>query len=204
MKYIFLDESGDLGFTPDSSKYFVVACICVDQEKTTNRCIKTVRQGLSKKYKKTELKFSNSSDHTRRRVLECLVGKDISISYLALHKPWIDSHLRDKKVIIHNYMVAQLLSELLNKTLTNRAIIVIDKFLPYKKINDFNSYIDFKIPVKVDIRHESSNSSHGIRAVDFVAGAIHRRYRGDSRFYTLISDKVDLSLDTRENIFKKR
>jgi len=77
LKYIFLDESGDLGFTPNSSKYFIVACICVDREKTVNRCIKTVHQGLSKKYKKTELKFSNSSDHTRRRVLECLAGKNI-------------------------------------------------------------------------------------------------------------------------------
>jgi len=52
LKYIFLDESGDLGFTPKSSKYFIVACLCVDEEKIVNRCIKTVRKGLSKKYKK--------------------------------------------------------------------------------------------------------------------------------------------------------
>ncbi len=81
MKYIFLDESGDLGFTPKSSKYFIVACICVDEEKIVNRCIKTVRKGLSKKYKKTELKFSNSSKTTKRRVLMYRIKKRIHILF---------------------------------------------------------------------------------------------------------------------------
>lgn len=205
LKYMFLDESRDLGFTPKSSKYFIIACLCVDEEKTVNRCIKTVRQGLSKKYKKAELKFSNSSKTTRRRVLECIALKNVSISYLALNKGWIHSHLRDKKFVIHNYMIAQLLSELLDETSKNKTIIVIDKFLPYKNVVDFNRYIDLKTPAELDIRHESSHSSNGIQAVDFIAGAIHLKYRtNEESFYSLISNKVDLSLDTRRNIFRKR
>lgn len=205
LKYIFLDESGDLGFTPKSSKYFIVACLCVDEEKIVKRCIKTVRKGLSKKYKKTELKFSNSSKTTKRRVLECIALKNISISYLALNKGWIHSHLRNKNFVIHNYMIAQLLSELLDEASNNKTIIVIDKFLPYKNIVDFNRYIGLKTPSVLDIRHESSHGSNGIQAVDFIAGAIHLKYRtNDESFYSIISNKVNVSLDTRENIFKKR
>ena len=102
-------------------------------------------------------------------------------------------------------MIAQLLSELLDETSNNKTIIVIDKFLPYKNIVDFNRYIDLKTPAELDIRHESSHSSNGIQAVDFIAGAIHLKYRtNDESFYTLISNKVDVSLDTRRNIFRKR
>lgn len=175
------------------------------KKKIVNRCIKTVRKGLSKKYKKTELKFSNSSKTTKRRVLECIALKNISISYLALNKGWIHSHLRNKKFVIHNYMIAQLLSELLDEASNNKTIIVIDKFLPYKNIVDFNRYIGLKTPSVLDIRHESSHGSNGIQAVDFIAGAIHLKYRtNDESFYSIISNKVNVSLDTRENIFKKR
>ena len=89
MKYIYLDESGNLGFTEKSGTYFVVASLCVDSEKTVHRCIKNARTGLNSKYKKNELKFSNSSNANRRRVLQCISRRDISLSCLVLNKNWV-------------------------------------------------------------------------------------------------------------------
>jgi len=205
LRYIFLDESGDLGFSAKSSKYFIVAALCTKEEKIVNRCIKTVRTGLSKKYKKTEMKFSNSSNPTRRRVLKCIAGKNISISYISLKKEWIYHYLRDKQPIIHNYMIGQLLSNILYCASVIRTTIIIDKFLPYKKIEGFNKYIDFKTPVRIEVEHQTSHGNNGLQAVDFVAGAIHKKYRDNKEsFYNIISDKIDISLNSREKIFRKK
>ncbi len=72
LKFIYLDESGNLGFSEKSGTYFVVAGLCVNEEKIVNKWIKNARTGLTKKYKKNELKFSNLSDVNRRRVLQCI------------------------------------------------------------------------------------------------------------------------------------
>lgn len=81
---------------------------------------------------------------------------------------------------------------------------MIDKFLPYEKLDEFNKYVNLKISVQTDIKHVSSKSNAGIQAVDFVAGAIHRKYRNDdSKFYDIISEKIDISLNSRKVVFKR-
>ena len=205
LKYIYLDESGNLGFTEKSGKFFVVAALCVEEEKIVNRCIKNARKGLAKKYKQNELKFSNSSDANRRRVLNCIARRDVSISYLALNKDWVYPYLRQKPPVIHNYMIGQLLSNILHDVPFLRTNVIIDKFLHDKKIDGFNNYMDIKSSVKMNIRHVSSAGNNGIQAVDFVAGAIHRKYRqNDDSFYRLIEDKINLTLDSRDQIFRKK
>ena len=205
VKYIYLDESGNLGFKEKSGQYFIVAGLCVHEEKILNRCIKNVRRGLSKKYKKNELKFSNSSDITRRRVLECISRKDISISYLALKKEWIHNHLRDKPSVIHSYLIGQLLSNILYNAEVNKSYVIIDKFLNDRKIGGFNRYMYFKSPVKIEITHVASYGNNGIQAADFVAGAINRKYRdSNSYFYELIENKMDICLNSRLKIFKNK
>lgn len=205
MKFIYLDESGNLGFSEKSGEFFVVAALCCEEEKIVDRCIKKARTGLSKKYKKTEMKFSNSSDVTRRRVLSCISKRDISISYLCVKKEWIHSHLRDKKHVIHGYMFGQLLVNILRDCELSSMTIIVDKFLSYENIDEFDKYINQKIPVEGTIKHVSSQSNNGIQAVDFAVGAIHRYYRNnDDSFINIISDKIDLSIDSRETIFKKK
>jgi hypothetical protein len=204
LKYIFLDESGDLGFKPKSSKYFVVAALCTETEKTTTRCIKNVRTGLSKKYTRAELKFTESSDVTRRRVLECISKREVSVSYITLNKEWVKPKSRGNLPLIEKRMIARLLSEILTPS-HSPVTITIDKYLPYKDIESFNSYLDLKMPCKVKkITHESSRENNGIQSVDFVAGAIHRKYREkDETFYDIISDKIDVKIDSYSKIFKK-
>lgn len=203
LRHIFLDESGDLGFHKRSSKYFIVAALCTENEKTTTRCIKNIRKKLSKKYTQAELKFSESSDVTRRRVLECITKRNVSISYITLDKNWVKPQSRGNLPLIEKRMIARLLSEILNPS-HPPVTITIDKYLPYKDIESFNSYLDLKMPCKINITHESSRGNNGIQSVDFVAGAIHRKYREqDTTFYNIISSKIDIKLDSYSKIFKK-
>lgn len=202
MKYIYLDESGNLGFTERSGKFFIVAGLCVGEEKIVNRCIKNARTGLTKKYKKNELKFSNSSNANKRRVLKCVALRDVSLSYLALNKKYVPITLRENIPSLHTYMIGQLLNKILGNMSITRINVVIDKFLHDKKIDGFNEYMDNNISVEMDIQHVSSETNNGIQAVDFVAGAVHRKYReNDDTFYKLIEDKIDMALDLPEQIF---
>ena len=51
MRYIFLDESGELGFKPTSSKYFVITLLSCDEGEiyALRRIIKKVRAKIIKK-----------------------------------------------------------------------------------------------------------------------------------------------------------
>jgi hypothetical protein len=204
VKHIYLDESGNLGFSEKSGKYFIVAGLCVDESKTVDRCIKNARTGLSKKYKQNELKFSNSSDANKRRVLHCISLRDVSLSYLALNKDWVPYDLRQNIPLLHTYMIGQLLNNVLSDMSITRINVIIDKFLHSKKIDGFNDYLDNNVSVKMNIQHVSSDGNNGIQAVDFVAGAVNRKYRGyGNEYYELIENKIDIILDSDEQIFKK-
>lgn len=52
MVYVFVDESGDLGFTSSSSNYYVIACVEVFDLLELARATKRVRKTLRKKKKK--------------------------------------------------------------------------------------------------------------------------------------------------------
>ncbi len=53
MVYLYIDESGDLGFSRGGSKYFILSCVKMDNEETNKqfrRIPKKIRQRmLSKK-----------------------------------------------------------------------------------------------------------------------------------------------------------
>lgn len=51
---IFIDESGDLGFSSGSSKWFVITMLLTSQHRKVEKCVKKVHRGLRKKDKKFE------------------------------------------------------------------------------------------------------------------------------------------------------
>ncbi|MDY1592129.1 MAG: DUF3800 domain-containing protein, partial [Methanofastidiosum sp.] len=78
---IYLDESGELGFSDRSSKYFVIVLVVCDDEKSLKRLIKKIR---GKKLKKTiknlpEIKANNSTNEIRNAVLKDISKINLSI-----------------------------------------------------------------------------------------------------------------------------
>lgn len=68
MKYIYIDESRDLGDSHSSSKYFVIGAIIVDNPKNLNSIIKKTR----KKYrnilhKSPEIKGNKTNKHVIKK-----------------------------------------------------------------------------------------------------------------------------------------
>ena len=66
---ILLDESGDLGCSPRSSRHFVVAAMVISDSGKLDRLTKNVRKKLGKKECVGELKFNNAMDPTRELIL---------------------------------------------------------------------------------------------------------------------------------------
>ena len=67
MAYIFLDESGDLGFGKRSSKWFLFTIAIINEQRSLERIIKKVWRHLKKKHKRLgELHASQEKDATRK------------------------------------------------------------------------------------------------------------------------------------------
>ena len=81
MLYVFIDESGDLGFTPKSTKYYIIASVETRDYVELNNVVKRVRRTL-KKHKKNipEFKFTRSNDVIRRRLLNKLIKTNVNFS----------------------------------------------------------------------------------------------------------------------------
>lgn len=198
LKYMFLDESGDLGFKKKSSSHFIVVVVVTERPKQLYNCISRRKAKLSKKHGLHIHELKNVPKKVDIDVLKCIGNKNLSINYISLEKKYLPHTLQNKKVI-QPYMIGRLLSEVVKNLEPNERLnLVIDKFLPESKIEDFNNYIDHKVAnKKIEINHETSHSNNGLQATHIVVKGINKFYRdNDSSYYDIISKKIDLNIET--------
>lgn len=206
---IYLDESGDLGFGPHASKYFVLVAVIARDPDQVGRCIKRIRgQKLPKKYKQIpELKFHNSSQTIKERVLSCIARTDTDIAYAVLRKHQVYGRLRNKRSILYNYIVGSLLLKIITAyQIEGTAKIFVDKSLYGLEKDNFDNYLTWKACLgnhiealdiePPEIIHVDSRLDRCIQVADFVAGAISRKYRrDDNHYYDKIKSRISISMD---------
>jgi hypothetical protein len=198
LQYMFLDESGDLGFKKTSSSHFIVSIICTERPKPLFNCIKRQKAKLSKKHNVHIREIKNVPPTVDIKVLKCISNKDLSIHYMSLDKTHIPRSLQ-KKNVIQAHMIGKLVNDVVQTLQTKEKInLVIDKFLPTSKITPFNSYITDKMDSKqIVIDHPDSASNNGIQAAHIVAKGINKLYRdGDSSYYDIISRRIGIKHDS--------
>ncbi len=199
MKYIFLDESGELGFDDKSSKYFIITLLACDEEElnAVRRIIKRVREKLIKKKVKKlpELKGNNSNDKIRREVLERLAKTRTEIFTIILDKTKVYEYLKEKKNKLYNYISNLIINECSFDT--KNICLVVDRSKPTRSLRaDFDNYLKFKLKEKLSscnliIGHENSQNENCLQVLDFASWAIFRKYEHkDEEFYSIIKDKI--------------
>jgi hypothetical protein len=70
LSYIFIDESGDLGFElsrKGTSKFFVIAFLYCASKRPVEKCVKKVHAGLRKKYKRIGVLHAYREEPATRR-----------------------------------------------------------------------------------------------------------------------------------------
>lgn len=208
MKYIFLDESGELGFKEKSSKYFVITLLSCDEGEiyTLRRIIRKVREKIIKKKLKRypELKGNNSSDKIRIEVLQRFVKTNSEVFVVILDKSKVYEYLKDKKDKLYNYISNLILNEC---SFDNPSVcLIVDKSKSKRSLReDFDSYIRNKLNKKsqlcnLKIKHENSQNEACLQVLDFVSWAIFRNYEfQDSWFMNIIKDKIVI----KKEVFQK-
>ncbi|MBU4368976.1 DUF3800 domain-containing protein, partial [Patescibacteria group bacterium] len=117
MAYIFLDESGDLGFKKSSSKWFLFTIAIMSDARALERIVKKVWRSLKKKHKRLgELHASREKDITRKRMLKQISEvDDIKVLCVILNKQKVYVDLQNQKNYLYNYTANIILDRLHNK-----------------------------------------------------------------------------------------
>jgi len=191
MVFVYIDESGDLCFSEGSSKVFVVGYLACNDPLILQRSLKRIRQGKLKKELKDmpEFKFYEASDKVKGLVFERLGSLDITCGYVAVNKDRVNLSLRGKKTILYNYFTRQLLDDVITFYDNEKKITVLmDK--PYsnrnlrESMNEYLSRMASRISAsRLDILHEDSCKCAGIQFVDFIVGAVRRKYEAGDDTY---------------------
>ena len=199
MYYAFIDESGDIGFSNRSTRYYIVACLETKRPGELSAAFKRARKKLHRKKRNIpEFKFSQSSHKVRCVVIEELLKKEWKFSAVVLDKNTVYDYLRDQKQIIHNYITGFIVEVLpLNH---DKLILVVDKSFRREAISEFNKYVKEKInwitlergitPPSLEIVHDRSENHAGLQAADFVAGSLFSKYeRGNDFYFKLVENR---------------
>ena len=169
------------------------------------RCIKDVRQTLRKKYKvKSELKFKESDDPSKRRILECVAKTDNDIAYVFLRKDQVDlltPYLGVEPQVLYNDLCRELLHVVIHKYELKGAVeIVIDRFLYGDARKRFDNYLADNLMRSINVSHLDSKQCPCLQAVDFIAGAIARKYRdNDDLYYNKIQNNIKIAFEFFES-----
>jgi hypothetical protein len=209
MKYIFLDESGELGFKPTSTKYFVITLLACDEGEVyfLRRIMKKVRQKIIKKKRKKypELKGNNSTDKVRMDVLKRFIETNSEIFFIVLEKSKVYEYLRRKKNKLYNYLSNLILNEC--SLDENNVSLVVDKSKANRSLReDFDNYVRKNITqdnngCNIKIKHENSQKEGCLQVLDFISWAIFRNYEfSDYRFMEIIKDKIVIKKELFEKL----
>jgi len=199
---VFVDEAGDLGFTPRSSRTFVVAYVIIDSPERARVSMRRLKRSLRKKSSRlNEFKHSNDSPKVRKEVLRTISSIPMSAGAVVIDNNYVKKELRDKKEVLYNFLVSDKIASSLLSSGASRAVLILDRCMSKEARDHFNDYFAKKMAWKenelnrscriVEIRHTHSYADPNIQIADYIAGALFRKFeRGIDDEYVLIKGKI--------------
>jgi hypothetical protein len=208
---VFVDESGDLGFTEKSPKFFIVAYIecesSLKAEVAMKRALKFLHKNKKYHYSRNELKFSRMNKKCREYVLQKINECDLNINVVVVEKAKVYPELRTNVPRLYNYFsVHYIMPSLLPQLATNRRLdIILDKSIPKGRTEDFNTYVKNEashlleeqgIKLATDsivVSHVNSELEPCLQIADTIAGAYFQKYENnDDTYVDFITHKVTI------------
>lgn len=189
MLYLYLDESGDLGFdfiNKKPSKFFTIAILAVKGTLANRALINSVKHTLKRKLHKKAHMAEIKGSKTNVAILKYFYGQcqniDFGIYSLTLNKKRLYVYLAKDKGRVYNYVARLVMDKIPLEKTDTRIYLIVDKSKARPEIEEFNSYItrelkgriDPKVPV--DIYHYLSHENLGLQAVDMFCWGIFRKY----------------------------
>jgi len=200
MMYVYLDESGDLGFGQGGTKYFTIAFVVVKNPVPFRRCVKRVKE----KYhipRDVELKGNT----TRALVKEDLLNRfmkldDMEVHAITVKKENVDPKLRKDPNVLYNYMVGlSLVERILEEPANARVVINVDRrIIAITSGFNFNEYLRYKIwyererrDIDLEIQHLDSHEAYAIQGIDVICNSIFKKYNSNNyKLFNIIQCKM--------------
>lgn len=203
MIYLYLDESGDLGFdffAKKPSKYFTVTVMMVRGMENRKRISKAVKRTLQKKLSKQregELKGSKTSIEVKKCFYRHVEPVPFEIYSLTLNKRRVYDQLAQKKERLYNFIARMVLDKIPYENASTRISLVIDRSKSKNEIKEFNDYLVQQLSGKIDpkvplnINHHLSHEDHPLQAVDLFSWGIFRKHeKNDREWFNVFKDKI--------------
>mgnify|MGYP001594878024 CR=1 FL=1 len=205
MAYIFMDESGNLGFDfkkKKTSRYFVIAFMLINRKEPIEKAVKKIFRSFTPK----ERKFHHNTLHAyketpkiRKRFLKVLNEKNITVISLYLNKNKVHTRLQETKHALYNYVTNILLDRLCTKKIiaTQQPITLIASLRETNKFlnENFKSYLKNQIrnnhKLDITVKIKSPQDEKCLQAIDIICWAIFRKIEHrDNVYYNLIKPKI--------------
>lgn len=209
MWYLYLDESGDLGFdfvNKRPSKFFTVTILALSSRDANRQLMQSVKTTLRRKLNSTkhqkrivhELKGTGTTLEIKKYFFEKVKKTKFGIYSITLNKKKVFERLSKDKSRVYNYIARKVLDQIpfeLNHS--NRVELILDKSMAKPEIAEFNSYIRRQLEgrlsphIPLDIYHWLSHESYGLQAVDLFCWGIFQTYeRQDTTWHDVFSEKI--------------
>lgn len=211
--YIFLDESGDLGFNfgkAKTSRHFVISLlVCHDKQAQDGFCRaveRTLKNKLNHRKNSSrtvaELKGTATTFAIKQYFFRQLPANGWNIYSVTLNKVRVDELLRTKagKKKLYNFLARFILEKVHFPGDVRQVSLVVDRCKNKEEIKDFNQYVinqlEALLPLnaRLNIDHLGSHESAGLQAVDLFCWGIARKDgQGDEEWYAVFQDKVSFT-----------
>ena len=208
--YIFLDESGNLDFSPKGTRYFVLTAVSTRRpfpafhalDTYKHDCLEDFRHRLDKEY----FHCAEDNRHVRRRVFELIAtGLDnMRIDSIVVEKSKTGPALRQGRRF-YPRMLGYLLRWILPRELAmgaEKVLIITDKLPIREKRHAVEKACKLALAnslprtVKHQILHHESRSHYLLQVADYCCWAMFRRWeRGDVESYNLIAPAIRSEFD---------
>jgi hypothetical protein len=207
MLYLYLDESGNLGYAFHSagvSRHFVITILEVPDNAAKKAIEKAVTRTLRHKiYGKhvrdlvTELKGAKTSLAVKKYFYRHVADIPFSLYAVVLDKQRFANHLQLNPSRVYNFIAQLVLKNMPLEQARDYVMLTVDRSKSKAEIQEFNAsllnQLEARIPPQVPliIKHNYSHENKPLQAVDLFAWGIYHKYeRGDVEWYDMFRGKI--------------
>lgn len=206
MWYLYLDESGDLGFdfvNKKPSKFFTITILALSSQDANRKLIKAAKITLRRKLNNPknrkrivqELKGTSTTFEIKKYFFKKVKNVRFGIYSITLNKKRVFERLSKDKSRVYNYIARQVLDQIpFEKNSGDRVELIIDKSMAKPEIAEFNSYIRRQLEgrlspnVPLDIYHWLSHENCGLQVADLFCWGIFQKYeRQNTKWYDVFA-----------------
>lgn len=209
MWYLYLDESGDLGFdfvNKKPSKFFTITILALSSRDANRQLLQAAKVTLKRKLNSPknrkrivrELKGTGTTQEVKKYFYGKVKGVKFGIYSITLNKKQVYERLAKDKSRVYNYIARKVLDQIpFEKNNSDRVELIIDKSMGKPEVAEFNSYIRRQLEgrlspnIPLDIYHWRSHENFGLQAVDLFCWGIFQKYeRNNTQWYDIYADKI--------------